>query len=79
LRGEQVIIAQQAATATTILNPETLTLVLTCVQALRRGHYELWKDSMTGIRLDQLDPALRPRPRRRRKKSEEGGSEQPAA
>src|SRR4051794_5782480 len=34
---------------------DVLALVLTCVGALRRGHYELWKDSMKGTRLGQLD------------------------
>jgi hypothetical protein len=51
---------------------EVLAVVLTCVQALRRGHYELWKDSMTGSRLAQLDPDLGTKPRRRRKKPEQG-------
>jgi hypothetical protein len=54
---------------------ELLTLALTCVQALRRGHYDLWKDSMTGTRLAQLDPDFQPKPRRRRKKSQEGKAE----
>lgn len=53
---------------------DLLTLILTCVQALRRGHYELWKDTLTGTRLAQLDPAFRPK--RRRKKPESGQDEQ---
>ena len=47
---------------------EVLTLVLTCVQSMRRGHYALWKDTMSGSRLAQLEPSLefKPRPRRKR-------------
>jgi hypothetical protein len=55
---------------------EVLAVVLTCVQALRRGHYELWKDTATGTRLAQLDPALQPTPRRRRPKGGEGNPAQ---
>ncbi len=29
---------------------DTVTLVLTCLEALRRGHYDLWKDTWTGRR-----------------------------
>lgn len=49
---------------------DVLALVLTCVQALRRGHYELWKDSMTGTRLAQLDETFQAPPKRRRKKGQ---------
>jgi hypothetical protein len=58
---------------------ETLGLVLTCVQALRHGHYELWIDTMTGTRLAQLDPSLQPKPRRRRKKDQTNGTDQEEA
>ena len=47
---------------------EVLALILTCVESQRRGHYEYWKDSMSGTRPDQLDDA--PKPRRKRKKKE---------
>jgi hypothetical protein len=47
---------------------EFLLLVLTCIQAVRRGHYELWKESMTGTRLAQLDKEFQAPPKRRRKK-----------
>jgi hypothetical protein len=47
---------------------EVLAVVLTCVHALRRGHYELWKDTVTGTRLAQLDEAFRAPAKRRRKK-----------
>jgi hypothetical protein len=52
---------------------EVLALVLTCVESQRRGHYEYWKDSMTGTRLGQLDESLRPK--RRRKKKEPPAAE----
>jgi hypothetical protein len=55
---------------------DLLALTLTCVQALRRGHYDLWKDSMTGTRLAQLDLDRPAKPRRRRKRSDEGNAEQ---
>jgi hypothetical protein len=54
---------------------EMLALALTCVQALRRGHYELWKDTMTGTRLAHLDPAFRLKPRRRKQRPGEGSAE----
>jgi hypothetical protein len=47
---------------------EVLSTVLTAVQALRRGHYHLWRDTMTGTRLAQLDNQFQPPKRRRRKK-----------
>jgi hypothetical protein len=58
---------------------DVLAMVLTCVQALRRGHYELWKDTVTGTRLAQLDPALSAKPRRRKKKPEQGDAGQEVA
>jgi hypothetical protein len=58
---------------------EVLAVVLTSLQALRRGHYELWKDTVTGTRLAQLDPSLVPAPRRRRKKNGETGPGQDTA
>jgi hypothetical protein len=58
---------------------EILAVVLTSLQALRRGHFELWKDTATGTRLAQLDPSLAPKPRRRRKKARETGPEQDEA
>jgi hypothetical protein len=47
---------------------DVLAIVLTCVRALRRGHYELWKDTVTGTRLAQLDETFRAPAKRRRKK-----------
>jgi hypothetical protein len=55
---------------------DVLAVVLTCVQAMRRGHYALWKDTATGTRLAQLDPTLQPKPRRRRKKDQAEETEQ---
>jgi hypothetical protein len=53
---------------------DLLAVVLTCVQAMRHGHYALWKDTVTGTRLAQLDPSFQPKHPRRRKKPEDGGS-----
>jgi hypothetical protein len=56
---------------------DVLAVILTCIQAMRRGHYAFWKDSVTGTRLAQLDPSLQTKPRRRsRKKDQANGSEQ---
>ena len=54
-------------------NEDVLAVVLTCVQAQRRGHYELWKDQMTGTRLAQLDGEFR-KPARRPRKKRQGSS-----
>jgi hypothetical protein len=50
---------------------DVLAMVLTCIQAMRRGHYALWKDSVTGTRLAQLDEQFRAPKKRRRKKSQD--------
>jgi hypothetical protein len=50
---------------------DVLAVVLTCVQALRRGHYALWKDTAVGTRLAQLDESLAA-PRKRRRKKDKG-------
>ena len=47
---------------------DILAITLTCIQAVRRGHYELWKDTMTGTRLAQLDKEFHAPPKRRRTK-----------
>jgi hypothetical protein len=52
---------------------DVISLILTCVQAMRHGHYALWKDTVTGTRLAQLDPSFQPKPRRRHKKQETTG------
>jgi hypothetical protein len=54
---------------------DMLAVILTCVQALRRGHYELWKDTVIGSRLAQLDASLQATPRHRRKKNRDAQSE----
>jgi hypothetical protein len=51
---------------------EVLSVVLTSLRALRRGHYELWKYSMTGTRLAQLDETFMPPKSPRRKKGRGG-------
>ena len=50
------------------VHEDILAVVLICIQALRHGHYALWRDTMTGTRLAQLDEAFQPPPPRRRKK-----------
>ncbi len=52
-----------------------LVIILTCVQAIRRGHFELWSDTIVGSRLAHLDPYFRLKPNRRRKKPEGGSPE----
>jgi hypothetical protein len=54
---------------------DILAVILTCVQALRRGHYELWRDTVIGSRLAQLDASLQARPRRRRHKGRDAQSD----
>lgn len=49
-------------------------LVLVAVQSLRRGHYQYWKDTMSGTRLAQLDEQFGAKPRRRRKRKTESDS-----
>jgi hypothetical protein len=61
------------------VHEEVLAIVLTSVNALRRSHYELWKDTATGTRLAQLDPTLKPKHKPRRKKSDDGAAEQQPA
>jgi len=39
---------------------EALTLVLSSLEAQRRGHYEYWKDSILSARLQELTPAELP-------------------
>jgi hypothetical protein len=53
---------------------EALAVVLTSVQALRRGHYEIWKDAMTGTRLAQLDDTFRAPPKRRGRRNKDTGA-----
>ncbi len=48
---------------------DVLSLILTSIQALRRGHYELWKDSLEGTPLAriQAEPTPPSKPRRRKR------------
>jgi hypothetical protein len=58
------------------LHADVLAAVLTSVQALRRGHYQLWRDTMTGTRLALLDNVFKaPRKGRRKKDNEAGPTE----
>jgi hypothetical protein len=54
---------------------DMLAVILTCIQAVRLGHYALWKDTVIGSRLAQLDASLQAASRRRRKKNPEDQSE----
>jgi hypothetical protein len=53
---------------------DVLAVVLTCIQALRRGHFELWKDTMAGTRCGQFDEQFQRPKRRRRKKGPDAGA-----
>jgi hypothetical protein len=57
------------------IHDEMLATLLTCVEAVRRSHYELWKDTAVGTRLAELAPDL-PVRRRRKKRSRDSGSEE---
>jgi hypothetical protein len=54
---------------------EALTLLLSSVEAQRRGHYDLWKGTVVGTRLENLvgeKPPAKPRKKRGRKTDAEG-------
>jgi hypothetical protein len=53
------------------LHADVLATVLTSVQALRRGHYQLWRDTMADTRLALLDEEFKAPKKRRRKKGDE--------
>src|SRR4051794_8392069 len=59
------------------LYSEALSLLLSSVEAQRRGHYDLWKGTIVGTKLEALfgekKPAARPRKRRKRKGDDEQG------
>jgi hypothetical protein len=48
---------------------DVLAVLLTCMQAMRRGHYTLWKDAMAETRWAQIEPSLKAKSKPRRKKS----------
>ena len=55
---------------------EALGMVLSSLEAQRRGHYELWKDTIIGTRIEKLNlpaepPAQKKTRYRRKKKGEE--------
>jgi hypothetical protein len=45
---------------------ETLAVLLSSVEAQRRGHYDLWKGTIVGTRLESLGDTKKPRKRRRK-------------
>jgi hypothetical protein len=52
---------------------EALAVLLASVEAQRQGHYDLWKGTIVGTRLEALTlPVKKPRKPRRRKDSSEG-------
>lgn len=58
------------------LHEDMLAIIMTSIQALRRGHYELWKDTIVGSRLVELDDSLQAapcKPRRKKKNSTDPG------
>jgi len=50
------------------VHDEALHLALTCVEALRRGHYDLWQGTIIGTRIETLEAAAKPARRTRKKK-----------
>lgn len=55
-----------------------LTVILTCVGALKRGHYELWKDTQVGSRLVEIDQTLKA-PTKKRRRSHRSANSNPAS
>ncbi|MFO0928327.1 MAG: hypothetical protein U0736_15025 [Gemmataceae bacterium] len=47
---------------------EALALLLSSVEAQRRGHYALWKDCIAGTPMERLEPPAPPRKTRRKRK-----------
>lgn len=50
---------------------EALAVLLSSVEAQRRAHYDLWKGTIVGTRLEELAPGKKPKQRRRRKGGED--------
>lgn len=46
---------------------EALAVLLSSVEAQRRGHYDLWKGTIVGTKLEEMGSAKKPRKPRRRK------------
>ncbi len=45
---------------------EALAVLLSSVEAQRRGHYDLWKGTIVGTRIEDLASAKKPRKRRKK-------------
>ena len=60
------------------VHDEALHLVLTCLDALRRGHYDLWQGTIVGTHLEKLQAAAKPPRRKRRRSSENNEPDKPA-
>jgi hypothetical protein len=61
------------------IHEEMLATLLACVEAVRRSHYELWKDTAVGTRLAELAPDLPARRRRKKRSRDKGNEESPPA
>jgi hypothetical protein len=49
---------------------EALAVMLSSVEAQRRGHYDLWKDTIVGTRIEAMTEVKKPKKRRRRGKED---------
>jgi hypothetical protein len=54
------------------IHDEALHVALTCVEAMRRGHYALWRGTVVGTRLEELAATAKPAPRKRKRKKDAG-------
>lgn len=45
---------------------EALSVLLASIEAQRRGHYDLWKGTIVGTKIESLTAAKKPRKRRRK-------------
>jgi hypothetical protein len=54
---------------------EALAVLLSSIEAQRRGHYDLWKGTIVGTRIEEMTAPRKPRKRRR--KGEGGGGKTP--
>jgi hypothetical protein len=50
------------------IHAEALHVALTCLEATRKGHYALWKGTLVGTRLEELEAPAKPPARKRRRK-----------
>lgn len=62
------------------VHEDVLATLMTCVESIKRAHFELWKDTEMGVRLAALagSPKKAKSPRRRRSAADEPGTSQQA-